>query len=361
MKYAMYLTIAITCLSLNVMAQDGFVLKVKTTNSAFENNLALMSYANGGFKYDTIRVRDGQFELKGNLKWPTKASLFIGYSKDEQAKTKKHGESRSFYLSNGTTSIVGDDLLTAKITGGEEQEKFAELQNSLSKIGWVEQSKNDVLIAQRDQLYLDFMRKYPTSQVSFDLMNGMATPNFFSSRDAEMAKIFSLFPKEWQVSENGKKVAKLIEGAKKLGVGKPAIDFTMNDVNGKPVKLSDFKGKYVLLDFWASWCVPCRAENPAVVKAYNRFKDHNFTVLGVSLDKESAKKEWIAAIEKDGLPWTQVSDLKGWENAAARAYDVQSIPVNYLIDPQGKIIGVGLRGENLMKQLEVLFEAKGKE
>ena len=128
-----------------------------------------------------------------------------------------------------------------------------------------------------------------------------------------------------------------------------APEFSQPDANGKPVSLASFKGKYVLLDFWASWCKPCRMENPNVVKAYNEFKDKNFTVFGVSLDQE--KSAWQEAIQKDGLTWTHASDLKFWNNEAAALYGVQSIPANFLIDPDGNIIAQDLRGEDLTETL----------
>ncbi|MBP6432119.1 MAG: AhpC/TSA family protein, partial [Ferruginibacter sp.] len=138
-------------------------------------------------------------------------------------------------------------------------------------------------------------------------------------------------------------------------IGSPAIDFIQNDTEGKPISLSSFKGKYVLLDFWASWCRPCREENPNVVKAYNKFKEKKFTVLGISLDRPDAKDNWIQAIKDDGLTWTNVSDLKFWQNEVAQKYKVGSIPQNYLIDPQGIIIAKNLRGQALEDKLcEVL-------
>ena len=150
-----------------------------------------------------------------------------------------------------------------------------------------------------------------------------------------------------------------IETDKLTGIGRTALDFTQTDTAGRPVALKDFRGKYVLVDFWASWCHPCRQENPNVVKAFAAYKDRNFTVLGVSLDQPNGKEKWLKAINEDHLTWTQVSDLKFWNNAVAKQYDIQSIPANLLIGPDGKIIAKDLHGDELEKKLaEVLANAQ---
>jgi peroxiredoxin len=142
--------------------------------------------------------------------------------------------------------------------------------------------------------------------------------------------------------------------AKAQATGKPAPEITMPTPEGKSFSLSSLKGKYVLVDFWASWCMPCRGENPNVVKAYNTFKNKNFTILGVSLDED--KQEWIEAIKKDRLNWTQVSDLKQWSSAAVAAYGFDGIPYNVLVDPQGNIIATELRGEALQSKLAEILK-----
>jgi peroxiredoxin len=136
--------------------------------------------------------------------------------------------------------------------------------------------------------------------------------------------------------------------------GDTGPDITMPDTDGQTFSLSSLRGKYVLVDFWASWCGPCRKENPNVVNAYNKYRDKNFTVLGVSLDK--SKEAWLEAIEQDGLIWKNISDLKHWQSAAQRLYQFQSIPYNVLIDPDGKIIATELRGQDLDKTLESVLK-----
>ena len=141
----------------------------------------------------------------------------------------------------------------------------------------------------------------------------------------------------------------------KIGdIGTVIPDFEQNDVNGNPVNIKSFRGKYVLVDFWASWCGPCRGENPNVVSAFKKYSSKNFTVLGVSLDK--TKDPWLQAIANDGLTWTHVSDLKGWTNAVAQKFGINSIPQNFLIDPNGVIIGRNLRGPDLESKLESVLK-----
>jgi thiol-disulfide isomerase/thioredoxin len=196
------------------------------------------------------------------------------------------------------------------------------------------------------EIAVDYAGSHPSSYVSaFEIYS-----NFSYNLDKDqLDAIYKKLDSTIQASYFGKKISKTLEIANQTAIGKPAPLFAQNDIQGKSVPLASFKGKYVLIDFWASWCGPCRAENPAVVKAYKHYHSKGLDILGVSLDED--KDKWAEAIKKDQLNWAQVSDLKGWENSAAMQYGVQGIPMNFLLDPQGEIIGKDLRGADLDKKL----------
>ena len=175
------------------------------------------------------------------------------------------------------------------------------------------------------------------------------TANFVTYVKDHIADLYSLLEGQAKKGPFADLIEKSVQSAGVGKVGSILPEFKQKDVDGKLVSLSSLRGKYVLIDFWASWCGPCRAENPNVVKAFNAYKAKGFTVLGVSLDQDKAK--WLDAIKKDGLTWTHVSDLKYWNNEVAVQFGIQSIPANFLIDPKGVVIGKDLRGEDLEKFL----------
>ena len=169
----------------------------------------------------------------------------------------------------------------------------------------------------------------------------------------ELNKLFETFPDELSSSNYYQLIEDRIQILESTKMGSEAPNFTQESIEGKQIELADYKGKYVLVDFWASWCGPCRKENPNIVKAYNKYHNSGFEVLGISLDDD--RTNWQRAIDKDKLTWTHVSDLKGWRNEVAMLYGVNSIPHSILVDPDGIIMGNNLIGEELQEKLEEIF------
>jgi peroxiredoxin len=234
----------------------------------------------------------------------------------------------------------------------EEEYRTYSRNKDKSNMARVEKSLDSLDALKNEAVYAAFVRSNPGSPLALYALDR------FAGWDIDADKVEPLFQ---QLSPAVKKYPSAsslearIEIAKKTGIGRIAMDFTQADTSGLPVSLSSFRGKYLLVDFWASWCGPCRVENPNVVRVFEKYRDRNFHILGVSLDRPGQKERWMKAIHEDKLTWTHVSDLLFWENAVAKQYGIRAIPQNLLLDPEGKIIAKNLRGEDLDARLAELI------
>ena len=324
---------------------------------------------------DSAAINNGSFTITGTSDQIKLATIYInrkGTGLDWQTP-----ERINLYVEAGAISVTATDFIqNAKISGGPLNTDYNKLNfaledgtakiNKLQKLFETAPSEKQSsrkfidslnnqrhLIALEEQpIYLAFIKTNPASMIS---LNAVLDINDDDDDVKDLEAAFNMLSAEVRASKRGVVYAVALNQMKKTAIGAVAPDFTLADTLGKAVSLHDFKGHYVFVDFWASWCVPCRRENPNVLKAFNSYKEKNFTVISVSLDASTARKAWLKAIHEDNLPWTQISGLNGFNSDAAQLYGIKSIPQNFLVDPDGKIVSFNLRGDKLINKLQELL------
>ena len=323
--------------------KNSFEISGKVTGYEDGTSVSFLNDQTGQPEKQTS-IEKGSFSIKGKLDAPTFKVLVFG---DQPPVVP-------IFLENKLITIKGDKATADQmvISGSKTHAEYVDYISQIKPYVQIFQNpaaRNTESLAAVAKIADDFIRKNPASYVSpIVLIQLMELENM-----PKVQELFPLLSKEVRNTDMAKYVQTQIEEAKINAIGTVMPDFSQADTSGKMISLKSLRGQYVLVDFWASWCRPCRDENPNVVSNFNKYKSKNFTVLGVSLDQ--AKPAWINAIQMDALAWTQLSDLKGWKNDVAAQFRISSIPQNFLLDPEGRIIAKNLRGEALGRKLEELL------
>jgi peroxiredoxin len=344
-----FLLLILSLASSLVFAQGNYTVKGK-----FNNYTGKVYFSIGG-KRDSLITKTGDFVFKGKTVKPENSFIFIPH--------KKMVSITPFWVDNGKTILELDSIpfKNSRFSGIDVKAKIFKSGKTHQTIDSATSYKRkieslNISIEQKGQLIKamvdSLLNSYPSSIISLSVL--MTNSQFYNEK--ELQDIYNTLDSALARHDYAMAIKTKYLTTIDVEIGKKLPDFSQNDQFGKKVSLADFKGKYTLIDFWASWCIPCRNENPVVVEAYQKYKTNGFEILVVSLD--SSKEAWIKAIKDDGLTWYHVSDLGGWNNIVSKTFKITSVPNNFLIDKDGVVIAKNLRGEELTKKLAEIFNSK---
>ena len=354
-----------------------------------EVSITYKKLSGGRMEFDEAPIDEqGRFEFEKNISEPTVVILATTEKRDSlNPQSVQTFDYESYYFKPGMVNMtIASSFKEAQVSGNgaipydDDFKAFSDIENAyidtlnalvvpvdqyLKDANQIEKERaritDSIHLLRDNNLYLRLVKEKPNAPIALLALSRYASEPVWRPRKKinpkEIEQLLELLPDNYLNYPSMIALQEELEISKITGSGKPVIDFELKSKTGEDIRLSDFEGSYVLLDFWASWCAPCRKENPNIKAQYNKYKDKGFTVISVSMDKEEDHQKWLDAIAKDGIGmWTHLIDYDGFKGQVAKSYHIREIPTSFLIDPQGKFIDRNLYGENLNKELRRIFK-----